>query len=458
MTNRREFLRTAAYGAGAFAMVPSNLLAAQNNAGMPSRFIFMRKSSGIRPPELALPTFSAKEKDLDAKKQAFEADLDKHELPTFLNGLNDYKEHMTILQGLSSKICDNGHSSYSSVMGAYKMGGSGLSGIKRATVDYELAKLFPSPFGHIELSMSGNRSGIKPGYAAPAPHRSNTAYGDPETAYQEIFKSILQPSLMDNSNAMLKFLQSKESSVANHLIGNEKLKLSNQVHAIEALRDRNHQLKKMSGSIAKFLPEIDPIHKDGGDKATTVQRLEGLTDMLVASLASGLTNVVQYTLDNLAAPVTGLPGLDKFVVDIHAIGHGGSFGGFDSVQLREKIRVSHTTQIKTIIDKLKDIPEGNGNMFDNTMIMYFPEGGETHHGKGTESPWVVMSGKNCKLDIAGRYIRLPYHGTEGHKTLGNWYTTLLNAYGNPIEHYGDLDQEMSRKKLAQTGAIKNFIA
>jgi hypothetical protein len=456
MINRRNFLRTSALGAGAFAMAPSSLFAASGH-GIPKRFIFMRKCSGILPHALALPSFSAKEKELDSNKQAFEADLDKHELPKCLNVLNEYKEHMSVIQGLSSKICDNGHFSFSSVMGCYKMGKSGLSGIKRATVDYELAKLYPSPFGHIELSMSGNKPGIKSGFAAPAPHRRNTAYGDPETAYNEIFKSVLQPGLMDNSNAMLKFLKSKEASVASGLRGLEKLKLSTQLHSIEALRNRNLQLKKMSSSVAKFLPQLDPIHKNGGEKATTVQRLEGLTDVLVASLASGLTNVVQYTLDNLQAPITGLPDLGKFVVDIHAVGHGGSFGGFDALTLREKIRISHTTQIKTIIDKLKKIPEGDGNMFDNTMIMYFPEGGETHHGKGTESPWIVMSGKNCQLDTAGRYTRLPSHGTEGHKTLGNWYTTLLNAHGNPIKHYGDLDQEMSRKKLHQTGSIKRFL-
>lgn len=43
--------------------------------------------------------------------------------------------------------------------------------------------------------------------------------------------------------------------------------------------------------------------------------------------------------------------------------------------------------------------------------------------------------------MTGRYIRLPFHGTEGHKTIGNCYTTLLNAHGNPIKHYGDLDLE-----------------
>jgi hypothetical protein len=35
---------------------------------------------------------------------------------------------------------------------------------------------------------------------------------------------------------------------------------------------------------------------------------------------------------------------------------------------------------------------------------------------------------------------------------------LLNAHGNPIEHYSELNLEMSRKKLEQRGAINQFLA
>ena len=115
-------------------------------------------------------------------------------------------------------------------------------------------------------------------------------------------------------------------------------------------------------------------------------------------------------------------------------------------------------QVNTIIERLKAEPEGNGSVFDNTVVMYFPESAETHHSHGWEAPFLVFSGSKVKLNMAGRYVRLPYHGNEGHKTIGNWYTTLLNAHGNPIAHYGDLDLEMSRKKLAQTGAIKQLMA
>jgi hypothetical protein len=92
-------------------------------------------------------------------------------------------------------------------------------------------------------------------------------------------------------------------------------------------------------------------------------------------------------------------------------------------------------------------------MFDNTMICYFPSSGETHHAHGFEFPFLIMAGDNAKLNFGRRYIRLPYWGTEGHKTLGNLYTTLLNAYGNPIKHYGDFDPAL---KGDQTGPIKEF--
>jgi hypothetical protein len=183
-----------------------------------------------------------------------------------------------------------------------------------------------------------------------------------------------------------------------------------------------------------------------------------MTDVLVAALKAGLTNVVTYTIDDLGTPITGLPGNETDRIGIHPLGHDESFGGVPAWKTREQIRISHMNQVKTIVEKLKATPEGNGTMFDNTMVMYFPENGETHHGIGLETPFVIMSGRNCALDIAGRYVRLPVLGVEGHKTLGNWYTTLLNAHGNPIEHYGDLDLEMARKKLPQTGAIKQLMA
>jgi hypothetical protein len=434
-TTRRHFLRHSALGTGAMALAPAfnQLFAAPNATGTPKRFVFIRKSSGIRA-------------------------LDTLELPVWLQGLAPYKQHMTILQGLSAKMSENVHWSFSSVMGCFKSQRNTLSAIKRATIDFELAKLFPSPFGHVELSFAGGRTGIVDGYSAPAPQTRNYCYADPETARYELFKSVLNPEAVNSDNDMLAFLQSREGLKISGVAGHEKKRQEQHVAAIGAIRERNQKLLAISASLAQYLPELDPIHADGGPNATTPQKQAAMTGILLAAFKAGLTKVVTYTIDDLGTPITGLPGNETDRVGIHPLGHDEAFGGVPAWKTREQIRISHVEQIKTLIEQLKQVPEGKGSMFDNTMIMYFPENGETHHGVGSESPFIVMTGKNCELAMGGRYVRLPFLGNPGHKTLGNWYTTLLNAHGNPIEHYGNLDLEMARKKLPQTGPIQQFMA
>lgn len=459
MFPRRTFLKSSALGAGLLSLAPAfnQLFASAESTKLPKRFIFIRKSSGINPLEIAPLDLSDKHRALDEKKEPLEVELTNHELPVWLRGLDPYKEHMTILQGLSAKMSENVHYSYSSVMGCFKSNRNTLSSIKRTTVDFELAKLFPSPFGHVELSFAGGRTGIVDGFSAPAPQTRNYCYADPDTARNELFKSVLNPEAVNSDNDMLSFLQTNEGLKINGIAGHEKKRQELHLGSLDAIRERNKQLIKIAGTLAKHLPQLAPVHSNGGENATTPEKQAAMTDVLIAALKAGLTNVVTYTIDDLGTPITGLPGNETDRVGIHPLGHDEAFGGVPAWKTREQIRLSHMNQVKTIVEQLKQVPEGNGTMFDNTMIMYFPENGEAHHGIGLESPFLIMAGKNCALNLGNRYVRLPFLGNEGHMTLGNWYTTLLNVHGNPIEHYGDLDLEMSRKKLPQTGAIKQLM-
>jgi hypothetical protein len=460
--NRREFFKTTALGTAGLALTPSfnQLLAApaDGRASSPHRFVFVRKSNGNLTNQFGLPSFSSDELKKHEEKQAFEVDLDKHELPEWLNALDGHKENMTILHGISMSVSGGGHYSYSGCMGAYKAGRDILSNIKWATIDFELARLFPSPFGHVEMSLAvphgrDHRTGIVSGYSAPAPKQRNYCYADPMTAYNELFKSVTNTGEVASDNALLSYLHGQESQRLNGLDGDERLKISDQVDSLQSIRDRNTKVAALGDVITKHLPKIDPIHANGGSDATVPEKQAAFTEIIVAALASGLTNVVTYTIDDLGSDITSLPENDE-KTNIHAVGHG---QGGRSAFMRNVIKTHHMKQVHTLVTRLKAIPEGRGTMFDNTTIIYMPETGSGHHGPDTEAPMVIMSGKNSKLDIAGRYIRLPFHGTEGHKTLSNWYTTLLNAYGNPVKHYGDLDLTMQRNRLPQEGAIDQLM-
>jgi len=464
LISRRELLKRTALGTASLALTPSfnHLMAApvnDSNAGL-HRFVFIRKSNGNLPAQFGLPSFSAGELKKHNEKESFDVDLSKHELPEWLRGLEVHKENMTILHGISMSVSGGGHYSYSGCMGAYKAGRNILSNIKWATVDFELAKLFPSPFGHVEMSLAvphgrDHRTGIVSGYSAPAAKQRNYCYADPMTAYQELFKSVTNANEAASDRALLDYLHDKESRQLNGLDGDERLKISNQVDSLQSIRDRSAKVESLGTKIKQHLPNIDPIHTDGGADATLPQKQAAFTDVIVGALASGLTNVVTYTIDDLGTDITSLPENEQ-KTSIHQIGHGGQISG--ATKMRNAIKAHHMKQVGTLVTKLKSIPEGNGTIFDNTTIIYMPETGAGHHGPDTEAPMILMTGKNSKLDLAGRYIRLPFHGTEGHKTLSNWYTTLLNAYGNPIEHYGDLDLTMQRNRLKQKGAIDRFLA
>jgi len=461
--SRRELLKTTALGTASLAVTPSfnHLLGGTQDApqGVPHRFIFIRKSNGNLTTQFGLPSFSSAELKQHKEKQAFEVDLAKHELPEWLRGLDDHKENMTILHGISMSVSGGGHYSYSGCMGAYKAGRDILNNIKWATIDFELAKLFPSPFGHVEMSLAvphgrDHRTGIVSGYSAPAAKQRNYCYADPMTAYQELFKSVTNTNEADTDKALLDYLHEQERRRLTGLDGDERLKISDQVDSLQSIRDRNAKVASLGAKIKKHLPAIDPVHAEGGENATLPEKQDAFTDVIVGALASGLTNVVTYTIDDLGTDITSLPE-NKQKTSIHQVGHGGQISG--AAAMRDAIKTHHMRQVQTFVSKLKAIPEGNGTMFDNTTIIYMPETGAGHHSPDTEAPMVLLTGKNSEIDVAGRYIRLPFHGTNGHKTLSNWYTTLLNAYGNPIEHYGDLDLTMQRNRLPQKGAIAQFL-
>jgi hypothetical protein len=455
MTTRRDFMATAALGAAALTLTPRATWAKPAGGKPPMRFVFLHKGNGLFPSVMVPPSLSKDDAATEAKKGPLNLDLAKHELPEWMKPLADHQADLTILQGLSGKMCTTGHHTWCSSLGVFKAN-ERISSIKWATVDFELAKLFSSPMEHVELACfplgggnaRGTLNGIATGFSARGPQQPNFAFGSPKVAAQELFKSVSADKGVQAQTQLgrtaLEFAAKREAD-----------KVPSYANSLEAVRERDRKVEAMADAIRPHVPKLDA--KYTADDMTTVDRQRGHVEVLLAALVSGLTNVVAFTVDELGHEYTGLPGLETEKVNLHDVGHGKGFGKLTADEIRFAVRKQHMTLIDAIAARLKKAPEGDGTVFDNTMIFYFPDNGETHHSHGTEFPFVVLSGKNAKLDIRGRYIRLPNYGDQGHKTLGNWYTTLLNAHGNPVKHFGDPDPGLARFGIDQTGPIKQFL-
>ena len=102
MNNRRDFIRNSILTTGALSLT-SQGFAAINTGKPPMRFIFIHKSNGTIPGDVALPSLSNKDKESEKKKNAFEVDLSKHDLPEWMSALEAHKKDMAIVQGISGK-------------------------------------------------------------------------------------------------------------------------------------------------------------------------------------------------------------------------------------------------------------------------------------------------------------------------------------------------------------------
>ncbi len=428
MTTRRDFLATSVFGATTLALAPRAGWAQPAAATPPMRFIFLHKGNGLFPSVMVPPSLSKEDAAKEAKKEPLNLDLAKHELPEWMKPIAAHQADLTILQGLSGKMCTTGHHSWCSALGVFKAN-ERLSSIKWATVDFELAKLFPSPMEHVEFACfplgggnaRGSLNGIATGFSARGPQQPNYAFGSPKVAMQELFKSVSNNQSVQAQAQLersgLAFAARREGQLAANAPGAERGKVQSYADSLDAVRERDRKVLAMADAIRPHVPKLEAKYL--ADEMTTVDRQRGHVEVLLAALVSGLTNVVAFTVDELGHEYTGLPGLEAEKVNLHDVGHNKGFGKLTADEIRFAVRRQHMTLVDTIAARLKKTPEGDGTMFDNTMIFYFPDNGETHHSHGTEYPFVVLSGKNAKLNIRGQYLRLPNYGDAGHKTLGN---------------------------------------
>lgn len=466
-SSRRKFLKQFSLGSGGALLTPLvTQLAAQAEGtghGVPQRFVFLVKSSGLTAEAITPAALRDKSPTGDAPLVEV---LKDHPLPETLKPLEPFKDQLGIVQGFSGKMCLQGHTSYFGAMGVHTSPSETSSGSPlRATVDTRLSARYPSPFGHVGLALRGAAVGgagdaipegtIYPGLSAVAPGRELPFQASPDQAYDQLFGSALGSTQgrerYELETDMLDFLSADLRQLRRKVPAAEQDKLNHYLLAFEELQERRKGLAAMKEVIRKGAPELTDKYssEDGMD------RLESHFTLAASCLITGLSNGVTIRMDNLEHVYTGLGLTDQ---NVHAIGHGTGSNGKSAEECRDVIRAYHIKLLAGLAQKLRSVPEGDGTMLDNTMIVYMSDAGETHHGTLQEWPFIIVGGCGGRLTVPGNYLRMPSYGEKGHGTIGNFYTSILNAYGDPVKHFGDPDFELEKQGVPQVGPVESLLA
>jgi hypothetical protein len=91
----------------------------------------------------------------------------------------------------------------------------------------------------------------------------------------------------------------------------------------------------------------------------------------------------------------------------------------------------HISKVAPFIEKLKNTPDGDGNLLDHTMVLYGSPMGDSHIHEHKRLPLFLVGHANGLL-TGNRHLRMP-EGTP----MANVLLTLLHKLGVQVDSIGD---------------------
>ena len=450
MNSRRQFLRNSSATAGGLLLSPilSQIRAQAAGTMLPPRFVFLVEGNGLEPPHVTpigykRPNVSVgkpKVPNMQGVTEMVDESLVGKELPESLHPIQAWQNRLTVVNGLSGRIAGGGHSNDFGALGAYNCSsGVGSSGTPVGeTIDVALGKKLGGIFPHFGIGISDraehdviyNCSAWDKGQPTPT-------ICQPMTAYGALFGSVAGGNSKAEFNAktnLLDFLRDDVKRLHGQVSGAERDKLQAHLKGYEDMRNRQSRMGEIEGTLRKVAPKVTDKFKSEVES----DRLDAQFDLAAAALIGGLTHSITIAsgVGNpyFSVKFTGL-GID---IGKHSIGHGGSFKDMSPGQLKVKIHKFHFQLMADLMKKLEAVPEGDGSMLDNTVIVYLSDAAEAHHSRCGQWPFVLIPGKNTGLR-GGRYLDFPHYMQDGHREIGNLYTTLLHTVGERREYFGVRD-------------------
>jgi hypothetical protein len=442
-------------------------LEAETLGKKPLRFVFYIEGNGMPPVHIQPKGIERKicanpfgYKQITAAQSLIDQPLTSPgvSLPEALTPLQKHIHRVSILQGLSGRVCGGGHFNAFGALGCYPQ----QAGAKDITIDAALAKAHPSVFQHIALGFVANPAPTTPpvfyACSASAPNTKVPHYQDPVLAYQMLFGKILggnPEAEVGTQSMLLDFLAEDIQRLTRQLPYAESQKAKQYADAFYSIGQRQARLKEID-------PKKIPAKRDAlyGSLVET-KRMESHIEIAATALITGLTNTV--TLCSGAANYPTWKGLGASL-DNHGLAHASGdntnqIADNDAAVMRVKIRKFNVEMISKLVDQLEAIPEGNGSMMDHTVIVYLSDSAEDHHSTCFEWPMVVIGNLGNRLKLGNRFLNVPNYTTgNAHVTVSQFYSSLLHAAGAPVAQFGMKDRVLLQHGHKQEGPWTDVLA
>ena len=193
---------------------------------------------------------------------------------------------------------------------------------------------------------------------------------------------------------------------------------------LDAVRDVEHRIQMAEAQSSRQLPVVDQpaAIPDSFDEHARL-----MYDLLALAYQADLTRVGTYMIGR------EISGRSYPEMGVHGGHHGYSHHQNDPEKLEKLTIVNkyHVTQFAYFLDKLKQLPDGDGSLLDHSILLYgsgISDGNIHFH---MDLPALVVGGGSGTLQ-GGRHIRY-----KNDTPLANLHVSLLDKLGVPTDSFGD---------------------
>jgi len=433
MINRRKLFRGMAATAVTAPLFPGLAQAAPAKKKL-KRVIFFLQNQGFDP-------YTAIPKDL---KEA--ASLDSFDFQEPIKTLEPLKDRIHIINGLHGLHTSPSHSAFFGALGGYR-GGIG-SPPRGATIDHVISQHLPETIlPHLCIGMDSlPNMQSRPTLAtlsATGPGKPIFMHSNPQDLYQSLFGSISTGEVRERYEARSNVLQSVERIALQNSRGlpeDEKERYNGYVDGFRDMNGLRGKLANISDHLKKFAPQY-------GEKFTNPEFEtdwhDSLLDLGISALKSGITNTL--TIGSGRGEIFGAwrgLGIDQ---QGHNLGHMKQ----PDNPIWVKIRQYNCRMLVKLVKELESMPEGDGNMMDNSLIVYTSNNADKQHTSGANWPFILIGNPEGPIKT-GQFTQME------KRPINDLYSTLLHAAGVPVDRF-NMEKSLAANYHSKAGPIENLL-
>ena len=256
------------------------------------------------------------------------------------------------------------------------------------------------------------------------------ALSDPKLIFQRLFgqdgASKDDRRKLENSGSILDLVNEQSNSLRLKLGVADQRKLD---EFETSVREVEQRVERSRSWLDVPLPEVDP--SSIALEATTdapKEYLKAIYDLQFLAFQTDLTRITTYQMGSYGpSRARTFPGCLGLKADWHGLAHAaGKKGGPENIGRFDQFLAENLARF---ITRLKETPEGDGNLLDRTLVLYGSSNSKTHQNRNY--PLLLAGGGKLGLKH-NHYLRF-----EEKTPMSNLFVSMLQAMGLEAERFVD---------------------